>query len=95
MKIRLTALARRDLIARVEYLSEDAPDAATQFLVQLDAALALLARTPRAGRAIQLRGLRAPVQRWPLPPMVIYYAERGAELVVYRVRHERRRPIER
>jgi hypothetical protein len=33
------------------------------------------------------------VRSWPLPPFRVFYLRRGAELVILRVYHQRRRPL--
>ena len=95
MNVRLTKLAARDVLARTAWLVERSPAAASAFRQELDAALDLILQTPDAGQIVRLGAPRGEVRRWLLPPMVIYFAQRGDELVVYRVRHSARRPIER
>ena len=95
MKIRLTKLAVRDVTARVEWLAARDADAAVSFRAELDRVFAFLCERPSAGRTTRIGGLRIAVRRWPLPPMVVYFERRADDLVVYRVRHAARRPIER
>lgn len=95
MNVRLTKRASADVLARAAWLVERDLAAAETFRVELEATLAFLCERPSAGRKTRIGGVPGGVRRWPLPPMVIYFTRRGDELIVYRVRHASRRPIER
>lgn len=95
MRIELSKRARQDIETRTTYLLERNPDAAVAFIAALDRVFRLLLEHPLAGSAVLLRSRRAPVRRWVLAPMAIYYEARGDVLYVIRVRHGARRSITR
>ncbi len=93
MTVKLSARALRDVETRVQYLLRQSLEAAEDFIAQLDASFAHLLAHPRAGRTLHLKGRRAPVRRWNIPPMFILYDLRDDVLYVVRVRHGARRSL--
>lgn len=88
------ALARRDVDEAIDhYLSEAGEKAALGFIDDLERAFSHVARRPAAGSSryaheLDLPGLRS----WPLKryPYLVFYAERGDSVDVWRVLHGRR-----
>jgi plasmid stabilization system protein ParE len=93
MTIVFSPAARRDLDAALQYLAHENPRAARHLVDRLDQVLQLLADGYLQGPSVRLRqGGQA--HRWPVPPFRLYYRRTDDELIILRVYHAARRPIE-
>jgi plasmid stabilization system protein ParE len=93
MSVIFSPAARRDLNAALQYLAHENPDAARRFIDRLDRVLGFLADGDLDGPSVRLQqGGQA--HRWPVPPFRLYYRRTHDRLVVLRVYHGARRPIE-
>ena len=85
--------ARRDLDAAIEYLESENPQAARRLIARLDYLLGRLADGSLHGPSVRVRRVGR-AQRWPVPPFQLYYRRTNDHLIVLRVYHGARRPIE-
>ena len=76
--------ARADLLAIIDYLSDDNPDAAQQLKDDIEARIAGLPAGPRLYRPGRMPGTREMVVR---PNYVVVYAELGRVIAVLRILH--------
>jgi len=93
MKRRYTSAANRDLTAAIEYLMENASaTAAAKLLRQIDKALDLLSMGLIHGPEVNVEGRVC----WAVsvPPYKVYYVIDHNTLVVLRIYHQARAPIE-
>ena len=95
MKIELSASAQRDIEKHTRYLLDRHERAARAFLSALNRAFFHLSDYPLTGHLVLLKRRRAPVRRWNINPMAIFYEVRGDVLYIIRVRHGARKPITR
>lgn len=93
MTIVFSPAARRDLNAALQYLAHENPRAAQHLMDRLDQVLPLLADGSLQGPSVRLRR-GSHVQRWPMPPFRLYYRRTHDQLIILRVYHGARRPIE-
>jgi plasmid stabilization system protein ParE len=93
VRVELSKRAQQDIERQTNYLIERDVEAAAAFVAALDKVFTLLAEHPLAGGLVLLKSRRAPVRRWVLAPMAIFYEPRGEVLYVISVRHGARRPI--
>ena len=76
--------ARADLLAIIDYISDDNPDAAQRLKDDIEARVAGLPTQPRLYRAGRVPGTREMVVR---PNYVVVYAELGNIIAILRVLH--------
>lgn len=88
-----TAEAIADLIDALGFLRERSPVAADKLEAKLFDRIARLAHGAFEGRTVRLHS-GALVRTWAVPPFRLYYQRQPDELVVLRVYHQARRPIE-
>jgi plasmid stabilization system protein ParE len=86
--------ARQDIDDAYEYIARDSPDPADRWLGRIDQAVQLLAAGELKGPPVRLLG-GGQAQRWSIPPFRLYYRRTHDQLVVLRIYHQARRPIER
>lgn len=91
--IRLSALAREDLLSAVEYYCQQAPHVAERFVDALDQAMHSTARSPNSGShrfadLLDIPGLRC--RKVAGFPYLVFYLVSGDEVMVGRVLHEAR-----
>ena len=93
MTVRVTARAQGDLIAIVEFISGNDPDAGRRFQAAFVAATERIDRFPRIGRLVYApQSVRAVLlKRWGYQ---IFYAERrDGQITVFTVRSAKMRPL--
>ena len=95
MRLQWTAPARRDLRAYLYHLAVENPRAATREANRILDALEHFATLPTDGVAVRIRGYPDPVRRWLVHPFHLYYERRPRALVLLRLYHHARKPIER
>ena len=78
------AAAVTDLLAIVDYISDDNPDAALALMVEIQSKVEKLSSLPKLGRTGRVDGTRELVVR---PNYIVVYAEAPAILTVLRVLH--------
>lgn len=78
------AAAVADLMAIVDYISDDNPDAAAALVDEIERKVASLPAHPKRCRAGRVEGTRELVVR---PNYIVVYAETAAKLTVLRVLH--------
>lgn len=76
--------ARADLLAIVDYISDDNPDAAQRLKNEIESKVARLAEHPKRFRKGRVSGTREMVVR---PNYVVIYAEDARAVTVLRVLH--------
>ena len=76
--------AREDLLAIVEYISDDSPAAALRLLDEIEQKVAKLRRRPRLYRAGRVAGTREMVVK---PNYLVVYAESSRAVTILRVLH--------
>ena len=76
------------------YISRDSVDAADRMFDRLYTAFHRLANGELQGPMVRLRDGRT-AQRWPVSPYRIYYRRAVGQILILRVYHGARRPIER
>uniref|UniRef100_UPI003B51B479 type II toxin-antitoxin system RelE/ParE family toxin n=1 Tax=Roseovarius indicus TaxID=540747 RepID=UPI003B51B479 len=81
------APAVADLMAIVDYISNDNPDAALALLEKIEARVARLAEQPKTGRPGRVHGTRELVVHHNY---IVIYAERPTVVTVLRVLHAAR-----
>lgn len=79
--------ARADLLAIVDYISDDNPDAAQRLKDDIEAKISKLPRHPKRYRAGRVTGTREIVLR---PNYVVVYAEDALMISILRVLHAAR-----
>ncbi|MDP3339827.1 type II toxin-antitoxin system RelE/ParE family toxin [Frigidibacter sp.] len=79
-----TAAAVADLLAIVDYIADDNPDAALALTEDIERKVALLPEHPKRCRAGRVAGTRELVVR---PNYIVVYAETPAAVTVLRVLH--------
>lgn len=79
--------ARADLLAIIDYISDDNPDAALALLDEVEKRVARLAQQPRSGRPGRMSGTRELVVQ---PNYIVVYAEAEDRVTVLRVLHAAR-----
>lgn len=84
-KYRLSQQARHDIDAIWDYIAQDNPTAATQFLGKLADKLTILAHQPRAGRRCDELG--HDILRFPIGTYIIFYRIVAQYLEVARILH--------
>jgi plasmid stabilization system protein ParE len=94
LRITYTDEAIADILDAISYLTDRSPTAATNLDSAISVCIGRLAHGEFDGTASRLRS-GALVQSWPIPPFRIYYQRRPAELLILRVYHQAREPIER
>ena len=94
MKLVLTNVARNDLAAAFDHISQDSPTAAGEFLRRFDKATVLLTSDVVEGRQVTLLDGRK-VHAWSINPYRIYYRRIAGAVEVIRVYHSARKSIER
>jgi plasmid stabilization system protein ParE len=93
MKLRYTSSANQDLVAALDYLRENASaSTAAKLLVQIDKSLDLISTGLIQGPAVNLEGRT--VRALSVPPFKIYYVIAEDTVVVLRIYHQSRLPIE-
>ena len=76
--------ARADLLAIIDYISDDNPDAAQRLKNDIEARIAELPAQPRLYRTGRVEGTREMVVR---PNYVVVYAELGDVIAILRALH--------
>lgn len=76
--------ARADLLAIVDYISDDNPDAAQRLKDEIEAKTSKLADRPKLHRPGRVAGTREMVVR---PNYIVVYTEAASAVVVLRVLH--------
>ncbi|WP_028957879.1 type II toxin-antitoxin system mRNA interferase toxin, RelE/StbE family [Sulfitobacter sp. 20_GPM-1509m] len=79
-----TAPAVADLMAIVDYISDDNPDAALALMSEIETKVAALPDQPKRGRSGRVAGTRELVVR---PNYIVVYAETKVAVTVLRVLH--------
>ncbi|MFD3263955.1 type II toxin-antitoxin system RelE/ParE family toxin [Phenylobacterium ferrooxidans] len=79
--------ARADLLAIVDYISDDNPDAAQRLKDEIDEKVSKLPERPRLYRPGRVPGTREMVIR---PNYIVVYAEDDRAVVILRVLHSAR-----
>lgn len=85
MKVVWSARAQRDVIAIVDYISQDNPSAAERVGVKIAEAVASLTSMPRRGRPSRFKDGRELVLA-PLP-YIVEYSVADERVFVVRIRH--------
>ena len=89
-KVRLHPEAHRDLAAGRDFYGESSPETAERFLLEVDAALALIQEAPERWAMYRL-GMRRFVM--PSFPYSIVYRPAASTIDVHAVAHAKRRPL--
>ena len=76
--------ARADLLAILDYISDDNPDAAERLIAEIESKAARLPQRPELYRRGRVAGTREMVVR---PNYIVVYAVNEAAIVVLRVLH--------
>jgi|TARA_R110002126_G_scaffold36757_5_gene111542 toxin ParE1/3/4 len=79
-----TAPAVADLMAIVDYISDDNPDAALALMSEIETRVAALPDQPKRGRSGRVAGTRELAVR---PNYIVVYAETKVAVTVLRVLH--------
>ena len=79
--------ARTDLLAIVDYISDDNPDAAQRLKDEIESRVSKLRQQPKLYRVGRVAGTREMVVR---PSYVVVYAEDARTVIVLRVLHAAR-----
>jgi toxin ParE1/3/4 len=89
MRLRKTAIAEQDLLAILDYIAQDTPDAADHFWQRLNDRFQSLLKSPLIGESQDRfrAGLRSVIEG----NYIIFYEPRPAEIVIYRVLHAARK----
>ena len=93
MKIRYTTEAHRDLLSAIDGVSREDPAAAARLDDRLLAMIERLAAGEFEGPETMLTSGEV-VRSWPVRPFRIYYERSADELLVVRIYHQARTPIE-
>lgn len=83
-KVQWKTAAASDLMAIVDYISDDNPDAALALMDEIESKVALLPDHPKQCRVGRVRGTRELVVR---PNYVVVYREDAEALTILRVLH--------
>jgi toxin ParE1/3/4 len=83
-RVEWRAAARRDLLAIIDFISDDKPIAAQRLKNEIEARVSRLPEYPRLYRAGRVAGTREMVVR---PSYVVVYAENAAVITILRVLH--------
>jgi plasmid stabilization system protein ParE len=94
LTVSYTEDAVADIVEAITYLSERSSSAADNLDKRISECIERLAGGEFDGSVSRLRSGRT-VRSWPVPPFRIYYQRRADELLIVRVYHQKRRPIER
>ena len=94
MKVTYTEEAIADMVEAINYLIERSPTAAANLDSEIAQCIDRLATHEFDGPVSRLRS-GGVVRSWAVPPFRIYYQRLPAELLIVRVYHQKRRPIER
>ena len=95
MILQLTADALRDLAEYALFVAASDHVAAARETERLREDIKRFALLPADGRPVRIKGVKEPVRRWSLPPFIVYYKREPDKLIVLRIYHHARRPIER
>lgn len=77
-------VARTDLLAIIDYISDENPDAAQHLKDDIETKISKLAQHPRLYRAGRVAGTRAMVVR---PNYIVVYTEDARTILILRVLH--------
>ena len=94
MKVTYTEEAIADIVEAISYLNERNPTAAANLDAEIAKCVQRLVAGEFEGPAARLRS-GAVVRSWAVPPFRIYYQRHPAELLIVRVYHQSRQPIDR
>jgi plasmid stabilization system protein ParE len=94
LKIRYSPEAAQDLLAAVEYLTERNPRSAKELYEEVRATIRRIADGELDGPETVLH-TGARVRSWPVHPFRVYYRRTATALLVVRIYHHARRPLER
>ena len=94
MKIRYSPEAAQDLLDVVEYFVPRNSPAAERLYEEVRALIRRIAAGELEGPEVKLR-TGARVRSWPVHPFRVYYQRSSTALLVVRIYHHARRPIER
>lgn len=94
MKVTYTDEAIADIVEAISYLNERNPTAAANLDAEIQRCIDRLADREFDGPMSRLRS-GVVVRSWAVPPFRVYYQRHADELVVVRVYHQSRKPIER
>jgi addiction module RelE/StbE family toxin len=86
-KLEWRALARADLLAIVDYISDDNPDAAQRLKDEIEDKVSKLPKRPKLYRPGRVAGTREMVIR---PNYIVVYAEDDRAVTILRVLHAAR-----
>ncbi len=89
----LTEAAADDLQEAYDFIAKDSAPAADHFLKHVKIAFDILSSSLVRGRAVTLKDGRR-VRAWSMPPYWIYHLTTGTEVVILRIYHQARRPLE-
>jgi len=93
MRVVVAPRALDDLAAATSYIARDKPAAAARLVDRVFEVIDLLAEGGLDGPLSTLRsGLE--VRSWPVPPLRIFYRREPNLLIVVRIYHQSRRPLE-
>jgi plasmid stabilization system protein ParE len=95
MKVRLMPRAQQDLREHSYYIATGNPEAAEREWDRVLADLERFAALPVEGVFVNIQNVPRRIHRWWMPPFRVYYERIDGELVVHRLYHHARRPIER
>ncbi|WP_394822654.1 type II toxin-antitoxin system RelE/ParE family toxin [Pendulispora albinea] len=95
MRLKLTADARRDLRAYVFHVASENPRAAKREQARILAELSILIDAPVEGPSVRVENWPRPARRWFVHPFRVYYERSKDAVVVLRLYHHAREPIER
>ncbi len=90
----LAPTAEAELIEAIGYIADRNPQAARALLERVLRMFDRLGQHQLEGRLVTLRS-GAPVRRWTIPPLVVFYDRTRDGVAILRVRHGARRPITR
>jgi len=94
LKVTYTEEAVADIVQAITFLNERNPTAAAKVDAEIARCIDRLADREFDGPVSRLRS-GAVVRSWTVPPFRIYYQRHPGELLIVRVYHQARRPIER
>lgn len=94
MKVTYTEEAVADIVESFTYLAERNPNAASNLDAQITQCIERLAAQEFDGPVSRLRS-GVLVRSWAVSPFRIYYQRLPGELLILRVYHQARRPIDR
>jgi toxin ParE1/3/4 len=92
MKVHYSKSAVADLIAIADYIVEHNPRAAEEVEKRIRASIGQLETFPFSGRPTDDPDIRMfPIVRYPY---LVFYEVADGEIVIHRIRHGRRKPID-